>query len=83
MKAISPKRTNPQPEIDLGERSNSYNHGGMILTTNTRTWGDASALIRKRAKPAIIASQRARRIARLAQILRNAKSALLRMTIRL
>jgi len=34
-----------------------------------------------RAKRAFIASQKARRIARRAQILRNAKSALLRMTM--
>jgi hypothetical protein len=39
-------------------------------------------VIRKRAKLAIAASQKARRIARLAQILRFAKSALLRMTFK-
>jgi len=39
-------------------------------------------VIRKRAKPAIVASQKARRIVRLAQILRFAKSALLRMTFK-
>jgi hypothetical protein len=37
MKAISPKRTNPQTEINLGERSNGYGHGWMILTTKHTT----------------------------------------------
>jgi len=32
MKPIPPKRTDPQTEINLGERSNGYRHGGMILT---------------------------------------------------
>jgi hypothetical protein len=37
MKAFSPKRTDPQTEINLGERSNGYTHGWMILTTKHTT----------------------------------------------
>ncbi len=40
VKAISPKRTNPQAEIDLGERSNGHRHGRMILTRDDGKCGE-------------------------------------------